>query len=1135
MTTKFQRIVALFLAVCTMMGCFMLTAYATESSSTTTGKGSVTSNAIADAEELLDAITYAEYLALYGDDAIYPAGTESIVINGVDYYADKTTAEVKKETFDGVEGLVTPENGEVTWKVNVPKTGKYAIKLTYWPVEGKPAAIQREFKINGAVPFVEAYYITLSRVWKNVYDEANKHTIATGDERYFQADFLGNEIRPTMVTAPEWCEYSLKDIDGFYQDSFEFLFNEGENTITLEGISQAMAISTIELYPYEEPISYDEYIKKYEGQPNGTGKVKFEAEIPFKLSTNTVYPVEDRTSALTSPVDASCTLLNTLGGEKWQTSGQWISYQFTVDASGMYEITSRFRQDINDGMYSSRVLYLYSDDSVASGDLGYYNGIPFSEARELRFNYSTDWQSAPLQYGKTVVKENGESTVELCDTKYYFKEGVTYTMKLEVSLGSMGEVISEIENSLTIINNAYLNIIRLTGSNPDEYRDYYFSEIMPDTIINIILQGEKLKAIADQLASLSGETGSNVATLQKIARLLERMGSDEDEIAKNLETLKTYIGTLGTWLSDAKSQPLQLDYIVIQSAEEELPEGEAGFFAALWHELKSFFWSFFRDYNNMGASEETISGNETIEVWIATGRDQSQVLRNLVNNDFTPTTGIPVNLKLVAANTLLPSILAGSGPDSYLGLSDNDVINYAIRGALAPIENYEGFNEVSTTQFNEAAMMVLGIADANEVMHYYGLPETQTFPMMFIRTDILANLGIEKLDTWGDLLSAATVLSQNNMTIGLSNDYKIFLYQMGSELFADNGMRVNLDSNLALDSFETMCDMFTQYSFPYKFDFANRFRTGEMPIGISAYNATYNQLIVFATELRGLWEFVPLPGYEYVDENGETKINNCSVSTVTATVLINNDGANAETLHKNAWEFMKWYSGAECQINYSNEMVAILGDSAKHATANVTALDSMPWTNKEYTNLSAQFDNLASIPNYPGTYIIQRYTQFSFLSAYNDKLDPTDDLLGYIPVINKEISRKRAEFGLETLEVGETLASKRQFMILAALGALDGHGLTSAEEERYTSLVTVLSDADKTTYAAEIEALKKALSDIPSYRAYCEDVYIDALRAAGDALEAANAELFANICKYIDACADALKSYQASYPAPKMG
>ena len=36
-------------------------------------------------------------------------------------------------------------------------------------------------------------------------------------------------------------------------------------------------------------------------------------------------------------------------------------------------------------------------------------------------------------------------------------------------------------------------------------------------------------------------------------------------------------------------------------------------------------------------------------------------------------------------------------------------------------------------QFNEAAMFVLGMPDANNVMHYYGLPEEQSFNMMFVR------------------------------------------------------------------------------------------------------------------------------------------------------------------------------------------------------------------------------------------------------------------------------------------------------------------------------------------------------------------------------------------------------------------
>jgi hypothetical protein len=214
-----------------------------------------------------------------------------------------------------------------------------------------------------------------------------------------------------------------------------------------------------------------------------------------------------------------------------------------------------------------------------------------------------------------------------------------------------------------------------------------------------------------------------------------------------------------------------------------------------------------------------------------------------------------------------------------------------------------------------------------------------------------------------------------------------------------------------------MCELFTKYSFPYTYDAANRFRTGEMPILIGDYTGLYNQLKVFATEIEGLWAMVPVPGV--VQEDGT--INNCAISSVSASVLVKGSEDHAES----AWTYMKWFTGDSCQAEYANEMVAIMGPSAKYNTANIKALENLPWTTEEYSRIKAQFDNLASVPNYPGSYIIGRYTEFAFLAAYNEKQDPTEALLSYIYTINKEITRKRLEFGLETLEAGDTLAEKR--------------------------------------------------------------------------------------------------------------
>jgi hypothetical protein len=101
----------------------------------------------------------------------------------------------------------------------------------------------------------------------------------------------------------------------------------------------------------------------------------------------------------------------------------------------------------------------------------------------------------------------------------------------------------------------------------------------------------------------------------------------------------------------------------------------------------------------------------------------------------------------------------------------------------------------------------------------------------------------------------------------------------------------------------------------------------------------------------------------------------------------------------------------------------------------------MPWTVDELEQLEYQFNNLASVPNYPGNYIVDRYLRFAFLDAYDENLDPAKSLQSNIPYINVEIARKRQEFRLETLELDgytwPTLAGKRLRQADAAFDEID--------------------------------------------------------------------------------------------------
>ena len=112
------------------------------------------------------------------------------------------------------------------------------------------------------------------------------------------------------------------------------------------------------------------------------------------------------------------------------------------------------------------------------------------------------------------------------------------------------------------------------------------------------------------------------------------------------------------------------------SPDTELEKGEAGFFGLLKYYIVQFFYSFLTDYASIGVVDMEM--NESIKVWLASGRDQSQILKQMINDSFTPDNSIAVDLQLVTASALLPSVIAGTAPDVYMGMAQTDPVNLAM-------------------------------------------------------------------------------------------------------------------------------------------------------------------------------------------------------------------------------------------------------------------------------------------------------------------------------------------------------------------------------------------------------------------------------------------------------------------------
>ena len=1077
----FSKFLSLLLAIAMLASTFVVIP--------ATAASKASAEELEEIKALLNAITYNEYMAENGQ---YAEGTDEVVITTDDYVAEASTADVvmydaeglaaiirenctdiqdvtdsmpkniagkieqhnifnkdyvEKTVADAVAGMeefntvaYLSDSGYATFKFNIKEAGLYNVEFDYLLTNATSNNVEKGIMIDGNYPFKESRSVAFLGHWVDEYDtrfedkrEKLDYPSALLDKYGFLNDIYGNEIKPAKVARPTWTTRLAYDATGYYNEALKFYLEEGEHTISINGVTGSMVVRSIRLYSVEAPATYEEVLKTYEekgyksASPEAVSKIQ--AEYPLAVSDSSIYAINDRTSAINEPQDASIVYLNAIGGTKWQSYGQWAEWEFEVPEDGLYEIAARFKQDTMAGMYVTRKLYIDGE-------------VPFEEAKKIAFNYGSNWQSQAI--GSVVEDEKGNKSID--PYKFYLEKG-THTIRMEVVLGDMANILREVSELMTNINNYYLKIIMITGTSPDKYRDYGFSTSIPDVMQGFVDAAETLYEISAELEAATGQKGEDSVLLDKIALILERMGNDEDEIAINLGSLKDNIGNLGTWISSTRSQPLTLDYLQVMPTDTAvLPKADASLFATLWHELKSFFASFVSDYNNLGALEE--AAGETVEVWMTAGRDQANIIRSMLTS-FTANTGIPVNLKLVAAGSLMPATLSATGPDVSIQNAAADCINYAIRNAVIPLNDMEGFEEVKT-RFAESAMIPLSLHGKT-----YAIPETQTFQMLFVRLDVFSELGMEIPETWEDLYGLLPVLQSNNLEAGFPTQetgLSLLMYQKDEPMYKSpvseeemiaagfapedayktEGMQINLDSNTALDCFKQLCELFTMYGFPITYDLANRFRTGEMPIALADYTS-YNQLQIFAPEISGLWKITTLPGTaKYAkDEYGDyiydadgnrivEEINYDSVASVTGTMMMRDAKGNEER----AWEFMKWWTDCEPQSSYGNELVALLGASGQYATANLEALAEQPWSSEVMSALQDQFNNLSVTPQMPGGYIITRYIQFAFLAAYNESANPVDELLGYIDSINSELSRKREEFDLPVLEDFRNVESK---------------------------------------------------------------------------------------------------------------
>ena len=328
-----------------------------------------------------------------------------------------------------------------------------------------------------------------------------------------------------------------------------------------------------------------------------------------------------------------------------------------------------------------------------------------------------------------------------------------------------------------------------------------------------------------------------------------------------------------------------------------------------------------------------------------------------------------------------------------------------------------------TRRFQHSAMTPYAFNDG-----YYALPYTQSFLMMFYRTDMFAEYGWDIPETWDDVIQlvpelqimnfqfylplntagASSVVNQifaSHLYQNVGDIYQAF-YRNSVNEFGEEYIESNFDSEEAQEAFEFWCNFYTEYSFPLAASFVNRFRSGETPIGIVGYDI-YNTLAVSAPEIRGKWNFALLPGTEEKDENGNIVIDHQGAASGMSMIMMGTTDNPYE-----AWAFMDWFTSADTQVSYAREIEAILGAAARHNTANVAAFTRLSWTEQEKTILMEQWKQTHEMPNIAGSYMTGREMENAFRQVINNLYNAREVLYEYAFNINNEIDRKRKEFNL---------------------------------------------------------------------------------------------------------------------------
>ncbi len=961
-STGRYRILALFAILCMVI------------SSTVMVRGKTLSDRIGyqSNEQETDRLFSAHYYSTYLQEVGVQDADGSDVIVDLWSYKGVEGTQPESHTLFGRENVMVwgGDCQQISWDIQVESAGLYELWIDYLPYQGNGLPVIRGAMIDGEYLYDEAMNFTLNRFWQ--------------DEGAPKVNNLGDEVLPAQKETVQWSSKPMMDSQGKYASALKMNLTEGTHTLTLVYVDQPVAISGIRFQVPQPILPYEQVLKQYRdaGYTNATKSIRFEAEdvrhINYKSDSGITMVSSSKTNA--SPTSLTSRLYNAIGGYSWRKGNDTIEWNFSVPENGLYKIALRIRQNFGNGLSTTRQIAIDGE-------------VPFEELLEYTFAYNDNLTTHVLQ--------NADKEPLLV----YLTAG-EHTLSMTAKLGDMTRLLHTLTDITEVLSTTVRNVTMITGQNPDINYDYELEKSIPSLLTNIAGIIESLESGIGYIGEMTAKTTSIQNNLVMLKDQLSEVYQTPRLIPRRLGDLNSSLTSLGDWLSELKEVPLTLDYIEF-AAPDTIPENKKeSLFDRFLSLCANVVLSFTKDYDAIGSiGGSSAEVTEVLDLWISRGEEWCEILKELVDSQYTPESRIGVRINILPSGTLgggvnplLLAINAGSAPDVAMGLPSTIPVEYAIRKAMYDLSTLSGFSEFKQNYLEESFVPLTYESGI------YGVPETINFRVLFYRTDIFRQLNLKLPDTWDDVYnSLLPALYQYNMGMHLPAQYDMFIYQNGGNYYTGDGYKTLLGSVEAYNGINQLIKNYTDYGIPFAANFFNRMRTGEMPVGIGDFSL-YMQLTYGAPELTGKWSIAPIPGTRQADGGVDRSVGSL-IGTATAVLQ------GSEKVEQ-AWDFIKWYSQYNVQVEYGRQLESRIGTSARWNTANIQAFKSLPWNYNDLKTIEQSWRWARETPVVLGSYFTARHLGNALTRCVVNNETVRDSLEEAVKQIDKELKRKQESYGI---------------------------------------------------------------------------------------------------------------------------